>query len=110
MNTIPALPEQDETINALMQAVGFERAIETMQTAVNECRPLTDAERETVCRSLCRFAGILLDASRMAEQSGEEPETIRRAESAADELINIVNRLNGWGVEDKPNNVSLSSL
>lgn len=97
MNTIPALPEQNETINALLQAVGFDRAIDTMQAAVNECRPLTDAERETVCRSLCRFAGILLDASRMANQYGEDPETIRRAEAAADELINIVNLLNGWG-------------
>ena len=97
MNTIPALPEQDETINALMQAVGFDRAIDTMQSAVNEHRLLTDAERETVCRSLCRFAGILLDASRMAKQFGEDPEKIRRAEAAADELINIVNLLNGWG-------------
>lgn len=97
MNTIPALPEQNEAVTALMQAVGFDRAIDTMQTAANECRPLTDAERETVCRSLCRFAGILLDASRMAERSGEDPETIRRAGAAADELINIVNLLNGWG-------------
>lgn len=97
MNTIPAMPAHDEAITALMQAVGFERAIDTMQTAANERRPLTDAERETVCRSLCRFAGILLDASRMAEQSGEDPETIRRAGAAADELINIVNLLNGWG-------------
>jgi hypothetical protein len=33
----------------------------------------------------------------MAKQHGEDPETIRRAEAAADELIKIVNLLNGWG-------------
>ena len=87
----------DKYINALIEATGFQNAMDTLQAAAAAGRPLTDAEKETVTRSACRLAGILLDAARMARKMGPETGGIRSAEEAADELIKLVNRLNGWG-------------
>lgn len=87
----------DKYTDALIEVTGFQNAVETMQAAAAAGRPLTDAERETVTRSACRLAGILLDAARMARKMGPETGGIRSAEEAADELIKLVNRLNGCG-------------
>lgn len=100
MNTehTPSLnPTADEYIDTLIEVTGMQAAMDTLQAAKAAGRPLTDAERETVTRSACRLAGILLDAARMARKMGPETEGIRSAEETADSLIRTVNRLNGWG-------------
>ena len=89
-------PTADKYIDTLIKVTGMQNAMEILHTAQAAARPLTDAERERVCRSACRLAGILLDAARMARQMDEENAGIRAAEEAADELIHAVNRLNGW--------------
>ena len=100
MNTehTPSLnPTADKYIDLLIEVTGMQAAMDTLQAAKAAGRPLTDAERETVTRSACRLAGILLDAARMARKMGPETGGIRSAEEVADELIKLVNRLNGWG-------------
>lgn len=100
MNTerTPSLiPDADKYIESLIEVTGMQAAMDTLQAAKAAGRPLTDTERETVTRSACRLAGILLDAARMARQMGPDTEGIRSAEKSADELIRIVNRLNGFG-------------
>lgn len=87
----------DKYIDTLIEVTGMQAAMDTLQAAAAAGRPLTDAERETVTRSACRLAGILLDAARMARKMGPETGGIRSAEEAADSLIRTVNRLNGWG-------------
>ncbi len=94
---------QDYT-EVLLEVTGFQNAVETLQAAKAAGRPLTDAERETVRRSACRLAGILLEAARMARKMGPETGGIRSAEEAADELIKLVNRLNGWTEESEERN------
>ncbi len=90
-------PTADKYIDILIEVTGMQAAMDTLQAAKAAGRPLTDAERETVTRSACRLAGILLDAARVARRMGPETEGIRSAEEAADELIKLVNRLNGFG-------------
>ena len=96
-HTPSLIPDADKHIEVLLEVTGFQKAVETLQAAAAAARPLTDAEKETVTRSACRLAGILLDAARMARKMGPETGGIRSAEEAADELIKLVNRLNGCG-------------
>ena len=96
-HTLSLNPTADEYIDTLIEVTGMQAAMDTLQAAKAAGRPLTDAERETVTRSACRLAGILLDAARMARKMGPETEGIRSAEETADSLIRTVNRLNGWG-------------
>lgn len=96
-HTTAPTPDADKYIEALIEVTGMQAAMEVLHAANAAGRPLTDPERETVTRSACRLAGILLDAARMARKIGPESEGIRSAEEAADELIKIVNRLNGFG-------------
>lgn len=100
-HTPSMIPDADKYMEALIEATGMQNAMEVLQAAQTAGRPLTDAERETVTRSACRLAGILLDAARMARQTGAGTEGIRSAEEAADEFINIVNLLNGWGEQEE---------
>ena len=94
---IPDLnPTADKYIDTLIKVTGMQNAMEILHTAKAADRPLTESERATVSRSACRLAGILLDAARMARQMDEENAGIRAAEETADELIQAVNRLNGW--------------
>lgn len=98
------ISDADKYIDILVEVTGLQAAVDILQAAKAAGRPLTGAERETVTRSACRLAGILLDGARAAKNYVEDPDTITRAETAADDLIDIVNQLNGWTEESEGRN------
>lgn len=97
-NPTPSLNQgMEEYTELLAEVTGIDNALKILRAAQTENRLLTDEERETVSCAACRLAGSLLDAVRTANQNGEDPGIIAKAEAAADELIKLVNRLNGFG-------------